>query len=365
MTVDRRHITGWLAGGATARGSSHHRSGLPNQDAIGWIQPTAGLMHGALVVSDGHGGRPHDLSHIGSRLAVEAALAEFAPLIAEQPEPNTGFAAAHEGLPNRMHLRWQSRILELSGLADAKTMVRYGATLVAVAASRNELLLVQIGDGDIIIGRANGEITRPLPDDIGLIGEQTHSLCEANAPLTARTRIIPIGSGATAIDFIMVSTDGLAKSFADDDAFLDLARHYRGLIAKRGLGAVTDGLGDWLSAASASGSGDDTTVGFFISPSLHTQAQRKVNDHEPASNTRPTGLPISLIASLLMMGSLVGATAVHWAHLQKPVTIHPKPASEPATQTPPKTETPPRPASAPEAAPKPADQPQTIPAIKP
>lgn len=321
MSHDGAHVTGWLAGGATARGASHHRSGLPNQDSIGWIAPGAGLRRGAMVVSDGHGGKAHDRSHDGSRLAVECALAEFVPLLAEGADTDAAFAEARAGIAARIHERWKRRLAELTGAADEAMMVRHGATLVAVACGDESLLLVQLGDGDILIGRRDATLERPLPEDDGLTGEQTHSLCETDAPGFARTAIIARGRGGSAIDFVMASTDGLAKSFPDDASFLDLARHYRGLISTRGLGAVTDGLGDWLAAASANGSADDVSLGFLVSPELAGRASFTPS----AAGKAGSRLPAVLAA--LLAGCVLTAAAMHAGGWRR---VEPAPVAEPA-----------------------------------
>src|SRR5579863_7961608 len=63
----------WGVYGGSTRGSSHLRSGLPNQDSIGkWADPGGSLA--ILAVSDGHGSASHFRSEIGSRMGVEAAV---------------------------------------------------------------------------------------------------------------------------------------------------------------------------------------------------------------------------------------------------------------------------------------------------
>lgn len=250
----------WLAGGASARGASHLRSGLANQDAIGWIGPKHGEDRTSLVVSDGHGGKRHPLSDVGSRLAIDAALSECARLPAD-PEK---LDAAAQGLLLRCHTRWLAAVADHAALEPERPEVpfAYGATLVGVHMAGSKLLLFQIGDGDILVGRASGRIERPIPEDKGLTGEQTHSLCESDAPSFGKIALVEAG-GDDPVDFVLASTDGVAKSFRDDAAFLALGADFRVRVRDNGLAAIGDRLGGWLSDLSANGSGDDATLGII------------------------------------------------------------------------------------------------------
>src|SRR5206468_5606178 len=63
----------WRVTGATRRGKSHIRAGLPNQDAIEyWV--SAGGDTAVLAVADGHGSGLCFRSEAGSRLAVATAV---------------------------------------------------------------------------------------------------------------------------------------------------------------------------------------------------------------------------------------------------------------------------------------------------
>jgi hypothetical protein len=75
-------------------------------------------------------------------------------------------------------------------------------------------------------------MVRPLPDDVDLVGEQTYSLCLPNAEAAVRARFLPRSEADT--DFLMLSTDGLAKSFRDDADFLRLAASWHETIGATG-----------------------------------------------------------------------------------------------------------------------------------
>ncbi len=71
----------WKVAHACVRGSSHQRSGLPNQDAVQCtVTPAAQGTVAVAVVSDGHGSPRHFRSQVGSSLAVSTVAATPARL---------------------------------------------------------------------------------------------------------------------------------------------------------------------------------------------------------------------------------------------------------------------------------------------
>ncbi len=356
----------WMICGASARGAAHYRSGAPNQDAIGWVAPNWGETQATLVVSDGHGGRRHTHSHIGSRLAIESALAECARLSAATDD------AGDFDFLDRCHRRWLAAVADYAthGPDRPDDPVAYGATLVGVHFSGSELFLFQIGDGDLVVARASGKLEKPLPDDTGLIGEQTHSLCEQDAGKVGRFRRIDAG-GDDPITFVMASTDGVAKSFRDDDAFIDLAGQFHDRIQSGGMASIAERLGQWLSDLSGRGSGDDATLGFLC---RMTTAADAATAPAPISVVRPAAVEVSstrpfMIAPLAFLAGAAlatGAVSFNPWHPWKPwvepivaaapiipvspqVTEAPaKPAKEPQPKAEPAATAPEKPASVPQ-----------------
>jgi hypothetical protein len=123
-----------------------------------------------------------------------------------------------------------------------------------------QLLVLQIGDSDVLFGYPDGRIERPLPVDQGLVGEQTYSLCAPDAAQRFRVRTMAADGALSWPDFVMLSTDGVAKSFADEKAFLAIGRQYRDTVQKVGLPEVLGRLDGWLTEVSRRGSGDDVTL---------------------------------------------------------------------------------------------------------
>lgn len=257
----------WSLGGASVRGAAHVRRGQPNQDAIAWLPQSAvtGTARAfAAAVSDGHGGAAYYRSEVGARLAVETAMAVLGRFL-ETPEA-AGDAAA---IVEAVLAAWREAVLhDLSGNpvesdwieSEHDKLLPYGATLAAVAVRHDRLLALQIGDGDMLFGYPDGRVERPLPSDAGLVGEQTYSLCLSDAAQRFRICDSRRIDGRPWPDFVMLSTDGVSKSFPDEKTFQSIARDYRTSVTKMGLRGVLDQLAPWLNDVSVRGSGDDATL---------------------------------------------------------------------------------------------------------
>jgi serine/threonine protein phosphatase PrpC len=318
----------WSVGGASARGSAHIRKGLRNQDAILWSPASGSGDAVILAVSDGHGSKEHYRSDTGSRLAVEAAVATLGDFLSRLRNADlSAINAAAIEIPSRLHSAWCAKVdadLEKSPIEPSTSARRadrflpYGATLVAAAAAPRFVLLVQIGDGDLVVGFSDGRLTRPLPDDTGLVGEQTHSLCDPDAAKSNlfRLQVLPVLDTGAKLDFLMLSTDGLSKSCPDDGAFMKLAAEWRGTVSRDGVDSVSSSLESWLASASERGSGDDITLGFAVrrSPADRLLAA-KPEAGKPASLERRMWLATLLsYASIgISVFTLLALTRLWWS----------------------------------------------------
>jgi serine/threonine protein phosphatase PrpC len=257
-------MSGWRIGGASVRGAAHVQSGQPNQDALHW---TPGVETGCRIVgalADGHGSAAHFRSDIGARFAVDSA----AELIARHLEDED--ACADEGaLAGEILRLWRSRVerhliahpldtLDVL-LLNGSPYTPYGATLVAVGANDDRIVMLQIGDGDLILGFADGRIERPLPPDEGLTGEQTWSLCLDGAERRFRWAAISRTDEDPAPDFVMLVSDGVSKSYRDETALETAIRELRRRAHDDWEGALA-ALSPWLKLLSELGSGDDSTA---------------------------------------------------------------------------------------------------------
>jgi serine/threonine protein phosphatase PrpC len=297
MTEITPHAHVWSVGGQSAMGASHVRYGIPNQDAIAWRPRGTTSTTAVLALADGHGAKAHFRSGAGAHIAIDVAIQVLTEALAEPSWIKAADDEVMHRLVRDIVSRWQSAVI--SDLAarplspNQKTsfenqFIPYGTTLIAAAVAPEGTVVLQLGDGDMLLGTADGVVFRPLADDEGLFGEQTFSLCLPDAVERTRTAVFP--AREEDIDFVMLSTDGLAKSFANKNAFVRHAASWRLLIGNGGLSAVSDKLERWLTSASQYGSGDDITLGFMTrgdESSARAGLTMLPQETEPAPTVRP------------------------------------------------------------------------------
>jgi serine/threonine protein phosphatase PrpC len=287
--------TRWRAIARSVRGVSHSRTGLPNQDAISCI-PTGGPVPiSILAIADGHGSPRCFRSGLGAALAVQAAIAECEGSLIMSADPGNPLVmkeGAEQSLPAAIVHHWRGSVTnhfshnpfsaeELEAVETARgaaeresvetnALLSYGATLLTVLATESFILYLQLGDGDILAIFEEGRVERPLPHDKRLIANETTSLCLPNAEREFRFELDALPENKPAL--IMLSTDGYANSFVDDDAFRKVGSDFLRLIRDQGLGAVDENLEAWLNETSKSGSGDDISVGLAYRVEENTSA---------------------------------------------------------------------------------------------
>lgn len=273
----------WKVAHACVRGSSHHRSGLPNQDAAQCtVTPGPQGSVAVAVVSDGHGSARHFRSQIGSSLAVSTVAATLQGFLRESAGGNGQISfvpeQVHE-LERKIVSGWLAAVYSDLGqnpfsaaeLANLETQegpearaevesapeLAYGATLLAAGATDKVLLYLQLGDGEILSVSANGSTTRPLPPDDRLIANQTTSLCQPEAWRDFRSSWVT-APGLPSL--VLLSTDGYANSFRSDEDFLKIGQDYLEIIRQQGIASLAEELPSILTEATQQGSGDDITL---------------------------------------------------------------------------------------------------------
>jgi Protein phosphatase 2C len=273
----------WKVAHACVRGSSHQRSGLPNQDAVQCtVTPAAQGTVAVAVVSDGHGSARHFRSQIGSSLAVSTVAATLqaflrdsvasngqVPFVPEQVHElerkivSGWLAAVQSDLENNPFTEAELLALGQEEGAEGRAAVAsspelaYGATLLAAAATDRVLLYLQLGDGEILSVSAQGTTTRPLPPDDRLIANQTTSLCQPEAWKDFRSAWVTNGALPS---LVLLSTDGYANSFRSDEDFLKIGQDYLDIIREQGISSLAEELPAILTEATQQGSGDDITL---------------------------------------------------------------------------------------------------------
>jgi Protein phosphatase 2C len=253
--------------GATVPGAIHLRAGRPNQDAVRWLPRTGEGERVVMAVSDGHGSPASPRSGLGATLAVEIATDVLWQLA--HPISPAVLAAAVTTIVTR----WTSQVLEhlaryplaTAGLGQPsdgdpgrpdRLTVIYGSTLLFAIVSVHELVLGQLGDGDVVVVDDTGQAARPLPADERLMAHVTTSLSDDDAVGNVRTTIVDAGRSR----LVLLATDGYANSFRNDDAFLQVGLDVLRTADAQGIGSIRASLPGWLAETTREGAGDDIGV---------------------------------------------------------------------------------------------------------
>ncbi|MFO1433572.1 MAG: PP2C family serine/threonine-protein phosphatase [Candidatus Competibacteraceae bacterium] len=264
----------WRALGASRRGAAHIRNGLPNQDAL--LLPDIGSAPPwILALADGHGSPRSFRSDRGALLAVNTAATVCRHLPCEPQSSRLSAIKqwAEDYLSREIVRCWRTAVDEdvaahplvedaPSGLAGSQSdgpYLAYGATLLIVMVATTFIVYWQLGDGDILTVADDGTVSRPLPTDEKLFGNETTSLCADRAWRDARTAFQVLAGAPPAL--ILAASDGYANSYRDEAGFLRVGSDLLASIRSDGLDAVSTHLVDWLDEISHQGSGDDVTVG--------------------------------------------------------------------------------------------------------
>jgi hypothetical protein len=269
----------WLALTASQLGAAHQATGLPNQDAVAARHARADVL--VVAVADGHGHRRHFRSARGSQLAVAVACKAAQELAARLDGFQTAAPIESEALGTLVPAitgEWRDAVRE-DVAADPFTsreeasrggrddpLIAYGSTLLLAIAGRRWLVLVQIGDGDIMGIQPDGRPLLPVPRDPSLDGQQTTSLCGPGAEDEFRAAVVD--TSTTPLLGVMLATDGYGNAQVADPWADAVSADLAELINDRPPQWLAGQLPLWASrCASADGSADDTTIALLIAPS--------------------------------------------------------------------------------------------------
>ena len=300
----------WQVLVATARGASHEVADTPNQDAARFA-PLEALGPGALVsaIADGHGNRRHFRSDRGSHFAVDSACECIAAMTDQLGQITTAdqlkVLAKMVIIPDIVK-RWRTTVAsdvadrpftsdEETEMADGgdEPVVAYGATLLVVLRWDRWMLLMQIGDGDMVALRSDGVVLLPIPDDPSLDGQHTTSMCQSNA--TDSFRLSTIDLAVTDLVGVLMATDGFGNAQAADPWEQAVGADLVDMVRAQGAEWVERQLPEWVKqCASAEGSADDTTVSLLLAPiSDHPAGDSpSIPGPEPAEVTTSATLPL-------------------------------------------------------------------------
>lgn len=303
--MEAKRSYNWSVIGRSVRGSSHLRSGLPNQDAIAFQTSPDGAPPVVLAVSDGHGSPKCFRSSVGAQFAAKLAIEvtiKFLDGMKNSP-PSAIRGAAERLLTADIVKAWTQVVGEhfernpfsveeldrleqevganarQAAIAPGNHLNAYGATLLLSAVSDSFLFYLQLGDGDILaVSDKTRQVEEPLPQDASLMANETTSLCMEGAQKLFRFRFQFVQEVPPAL--ILASTDGYSNSFTTPDDFHKVGTDLLDMIQADGLAQVDNGLAAWLDDASRSGSGDDVTLGIICRKDI-AESTRKAPDLTP------------------------------------------------------------------------------------
>jgi tetratricopeptide (TPR) repeat protein len=287
---DIKLSSSWVVFGSTVQGENHKKSNRPSQDAIKWFPDSD--MGGensmvVLAVADGHGAPVHFRSKKGADIAVTIAVSIIKEFL-QQEITLQNIASikrlAESKLPQIISRKWQERVKEdikensfnedelgrlssraTSRVDEDKETIPYGTTLLVVAIKDFFVLIIQIGDGDILAVSNNGDVSRPIEKDKRLISNETTSLCMTNSWDEIRVVLRVFNKPESIPSLFLVSTDGYYNSYGKENQFHAMARDYMKMINKdKDHKKLKNQLEDILSQTSKKGSGDDITLGVIL-----------------------------------------------------------------------------------------------------
>lgn len=258
-----------------------------------------------LAVADGHGSAVHARSDLGARFAVDrftALAAEFGRSARDCHEPGRLarlMTYARDDFPRALVHAWRDTALghweRKPPYPDAggpeprpeQKLVLYGTTLIGAVLTPWLFVAWQIGDGDLAVVEHDGTLCRPLAPVEEDLGDETESLCGREAWRSVRMHWAPVFEEARTPRLVVLSTDGLSKSFASGDGYRQFVAGLDSRLTAEGGDGVRAALPQWLRQASQY-SGDDTTLVAALRHAYgdHAQAAEHGRDAE-----RPQALP--------------------------------------------------------------------------
>ena len=265
---------------ASVCGASHKRCGLGCQDNCKSVDKGDVMI---LAVADGHGSAACPYSKSGSQIAVNVfcqIMSDYCDTYSDDLQTLlTLFNREGDTMVARLiDTLWKDRVIknhsnEKRGVIpqddDGKEKHKakkgresiykqYGTTLAGLLVTPLFRFAFQIGDGDMVLINESGVI--PLLDTEKILGVETHSLSKQDAWKKAVTAVQRLDNGIAEPYAYMLTTDGFANSYPNEEGYLEAAKGYFDAVNQHGAKRVRKNLNNWLSQTSEQGCGDDITL---------------------------------------------------------------------------------------------------------
>ena len=206
----------------TTIGYSHIKSKMPCQDYSACYKDKERTI---ITCCDGHGGKAYFRSNLGSKMASTAVLNTLLTI-----SPSMIYRLDPKDLENKIKLsilcEWNRMVEEnLSKKRIKRSEIKdldedqidsiksnpakiYGTTLTGALLIENRVVLVGIGDTEVISFR-KGEMMRVFDDEDDPVGNVTYSMCKDDAYSYLRVKVLDFKS----LDGIILCTDGLSSPY--------------------------------------------------------------------------------------------------------------------------------------------------------
>ena len=150
----------------------------------------------------------------------------------------------------------------------------------------------QLGDGDIVYVDQGG-VNRILQDD-KILGTETHSLSRMDSWKRAITVVRRWDDSMPLPSLFILSTDGFANSYTNEQEFQKACVGYFEMIQKHGAETVDANLKNWLAETSEIGCGDDITLlmAYYFDTadqSAKSASAKVLSAQSPESEVAPNG----------------------------------------------------------------------------
>lgn len=276
-------------------GSRHIKKDIVCQDSSGYHLDD---NYSIAIVCDGHGGYKHFRSNKGSLFAVEVGINAIKNFLGYENSFSSDKKKLLIQLEKNIILNWNKAVNahyakspftenELNALNEQERKrilsnieTAYGTTLIAILITERFSFCIQIGDGDCVILKENGDIELPMPGDDRLLFDVTTSLCDREAIMNFRHVWLEDPPVAA-----LISTDGIRNSFTSKEYFIKFCRNIFESYNDTEVEQANSDLAEFLPELSERGSGDDVSISIIFDRERLQNTITKLNSSAPENET--------------------------------------------------------------------------------
>ncbi len=281
----------WHCFGGSVQGDGHKKIGLPNEDAVQIYQERDACLPVIISVADGLGGKEFFRAERGSREAVKNAVEAGKTFISSlKTREVIDEASVRSGFCRVFVDEWVSSVMNDFGTdppsfedqekneKNAKfyfpstgeqetgdvrekffASFPYSTTSITLIVTDSQIIIAQIGNGDVVMIEADGTTSRPFPEAGPDVGVETLAMPGSSGLFRICVRTITPGTSPVAA---FVSTDGYSNSYISDFERY-IAEIWTDFFKSYDLDTINEGIVPFLNRLSAEGSGDDITLGIL------------------------------------------------------------------------------------------------------